>query len=146
MERRQRLLERIGDLSDPQTPLPIVTLEEFFEGNDYQESIVDKSNVEYQPQILYSIFRQFREIDGIHDVLVEIKEIGKPDLWPVADTFWVIAEFDPRHYREHWPAEFWEGNLPSDYLTFPRKDERTTEDICVPNGMIVIGMQYYLYE
>ena len=143
MDHRQQLLDRIGDLTAPQTALPIVTLEEFFEGNNFPESIVDESNVRYQPHTLYSIFQRFREIDGIHDVLVEIKDMGQPDLWPISDTFWVIAESDPRHYREHWPPEFWDRNLPCDYLTFPRKDERVTEELHVPEGMVARGMQYY---
>ncbi len=143
VDHRQRLLARIGDLSISGTALPMVTLEEFFEGNCYLESIVHESNVRYQPQTLYSIFRQFREIDGIHDVLVEVSEMGRPDRWPISDTFWVIAEFDPRHYREQWPAEIWDRNLPCDFLTYPRKDERSTELIAIPDGMIARGMQYY---
>jgi len=143
MNYRERLRERIGGLSAPNRKLPIVTLEEFFEGNTFVESIVDESNVRYQPQTLYSIFRKFRDIDGIHDVMVEIKSVGRPEFWPVADTFWVIAELDPRHYREQWPPEIWEPNAPCDYLSYPRKDERVTEQIDIPEGMVATGMQYW---
>ena len=143
MEHRKRLLERIQGLADPASPLPIVTLEQFFEGNVYDESIVDESNSTYHPQVLYSIFKRFREIDGIHNVYVEIKEIGRPDLWPIADTFWMIGTADPRQFQYDWPPECWDNNLPCDYVTFPRKDERTTEPIEIPDGMVAIGMQYY---
>ena len=142
MVHRKRLLERIQQLNDPGSPLPIVTLELFFEGNAFMESIIDDSNFRYRPTVLFSMFKKFRDIDGIHDVYVEVKELGQPDLWPVADTFWVVAEKDPRRYEL--PPEFFEDrNLPCDYLSYPRKDERTTEPITVPDGMIARGMQYY---
>lgn len=122
--------------------MPIVTLEQFFEGNRFLESIIGESNTSYQPETLYLIFKRLREIDGIHDIL-EIKEIGRADKWPVADTFWVVATADPRQFRDRWPPEFYENNLPCDYVTFPRKDDRTTESMDIPDGMVAIGMQYY---
>jgi hypothetical protein len=141
MQHRQRLLSRIGDLT-PGKPLPIVTLEEFFEGNTFMESIIDDLNFRYRPATLYSMFKKFRAINGIHDVYVEIKEIGRPESWPVADTFWVVAELDPRRYQL--PREFWgDQNLPCDYLSYPRKDERVTDPIPIPDGMIATGLQYY---
>lgn len=143
MEHRKRLLARIQGLKNPASPLPIVTLEQFFEANDYHESIVGSTNSTYHPQTLYSIFKRFREIAGIDDVYVEVKAIGHPDKWPVADTFWVIGTDDPREFRHMWPSEFWDNNLPSDYLTFPRKDGRTTESLEIPAGMVATGLQYY---
>ena len=109
----------------------------------FLESIIGESNTSYRPETLYSIFKQLREIDGIDDIYVEIKEIGHPDKWPIADTFWVVATADPRQFRDQWPTEIWDNNLPCDYLTFPRNDERTTEQLKIPKGMVARGMQYY---
>jgi len=143
MNHRKHLLDRIQQLNDPASPFPIVTLEVFFESNVFPESIVSESNTSYRPEILYSIFKRLREIDGIHDIFVEIKKIGHPDKWPIADTFWTVATHDPRYFRDQWPPEFWDNNLPCDYLTYPRKDDRVTEPLKIPDGMVAHGMQYY---
>ena len=55
----------------------------------------------------------------------------------------LVAAFLQLPYREHWPPEFWDRNLPCDYLTFPRKDERATVDLKIPDGMVATGMRYY---
>ena len=144
MEHRKLLRDMIQQLDDPGSPLPIISLEQFFEGNEFLESIVDESNTTYRPQILYSIFKRLREIDGIHDIYVEVKEIGHPEKWPIADTFWVVATADPRHFRNQWPTDFWDENLPCDYLTYPRLDDRITERIEIPVGMVARGMQYFI--
>jgi hypothetical protein len=34
MDSRERLLQRIGDINDRSRPRPLVTLDEFFDGND----------------------------------------------------------------------------------------------------------------
>lgn len=77
MEPHKQLRERIQQLPDPGAPLPIVTLEQFFEGNEFLESIVGETNTSYRPESLYSAFKRLRELDGIHDIYVEIKEIGR---------------------------------------------------------------------
>jgi len=143
MNNRERLLNRIGDLANPATLVPVVTLEEFFEGNTFSESIDATTNEKYDPQLLFSIFKQFREIEGIHDVFVEVKGTGNPDKWPTTNVIWVVAAADPRHYRSDWPAEIWDSNLPCDYETYPRKHERPAEPIDIPAGMIARAMVYW---
>jgi len=59
-----RVLARVGPLDDPDHPRPLLTLEEFFEGND--------------------------DPGGVHDARVQAKDLEGD--WPSSDSVWIIAD------------------------------------------------------
>jgi hypothetical protein len=98
MTQLERLLQRVnchGDLNDPQTPRPLVSLEEFFDGNDDWGSIGYNFYPQPAPQEFYAVFKSIRERTDVVDVLVEIKDQVEPTDWPSTDTIWVITSLSP---------------------------------------------------
>ena len=91
---REKLLRRInrnGDFNDPAVPRPLVTLEEFFEGNNDFGSIGYNFADQPSPAEFYELFKGIRDKPEVADVLVEVKDLEDPDGWPATDTIWIIT-------------------------------------------------------
>ncbi len=96
MDHRARLLQRIGDINNFDLPRPLVSLEEFFEGNN------DFGSIGYNfypdqpsPAEFYQHFKSIRDRDDVSNVLVEVKDLEDPDGWPSTDTVWVLTTATP---------------------------------------------------
>src|SRR5689334_4622956 len=88
------LIERIncnGDINSPATPRPLVTLEEFFEGNNDPGSIGYNFYPDQpRPGEFYELFKQIRDHPEVSNVLVEVSQHEAPEEWPSTDTVWII--------------------------------------------------------
>jgi len=97
--RRKGLIERIGQLGLPlpDRPLPLVTLEEFFVGNDDYGSIGCNLNPMLGPQFFFEKLRLIRRQPNVQDVLVEVVEVEEEDesMWPFSDRVYVFADAAP---------------------------------------------------
>lgn len=84
--RRRALIERIRvlGLPSPDRLLPLVTLEEFFVGNDDDGSIGCNLQPILGPQFFYEKLRLIRLQSNVQDVLVEVNEVVEhnPKTWP----------------------------------------------------------------
>ena len=138
MDARQRLLARIGDINDPSTPSPLVTLEEFFEGND------DLGSIGYnfypnqpRPSEFYALFKEIRDRPEVADVRVQVMDLEDPDRWPSTETVWVITSASVKDV-EKWLGErfaaddYFEGFHDPEYLAL--------EPYEIPKGMKAIGI------
>jgi hypothetical protein len=136
----QPLLERIsrnGDINDPSTPRPLVTLEEFFEGNDDYGSIgYNFGRPQPAPAEFYALFQQIRDRPDVSDVLVEVSQHEMPDEWPSTDTVWIITSSVESDVLA------WLGDrfAPDDQLWIGWTDHKTREPYAVPSGMRPIGV------
>jgi hypothetical protein len=91
-------INRNGDVNDLNVPRPIVTLEEFFEGNE------DFGSIGYNfypdqpaPPEFYELFQRIRERPDVANVLVEVSMQEMPDEWPSTDTVWILTSKTWRH-------------------------------------------------
>ena len=118
MSKRTTLIKKIlaqGDMSDPAQPAPLVSLEEFFDGNEDLGSI--GCNIADHPGItrFFEVLSEVRDRADVQDVLVEIYEIMEgEDEWPFSERVYVItaasaddvvqwvAELDPSEVQEGW--------------------------------------------
>jgi hypothetical protein len=94
LSRAHDLIERVnrdGPINDPKVPRPLLTLEEFFEGNDYYGSIGCNLPGEVYPQEFFEVFRSLRDRPDVADVLVEVKSWDDSEDWPFSDSVWVIT-------------------------------------------------------
>ncbi|WP_422931847.1 hypothetical protein [Singulisphaera sp. PoT] len=139
MTPRERLIRRInqrGDINHPETPRPLVTLEEFFEGNDAPGSIGNTRNPEFEPAFFYDTFLRIRDKTEVLDVLVEVIA-HKPDQhWPNADTIWVITSASPSE------VQYWMGELYGDDILKGWTRHRKRESYEVPPHMKPVGIQW----
>jgi len=73
---------------DVLSPMPVVDLESFFNGNNDRGSI--GCNLDHPgPQWFYDCLREIRDHDDVQDVLVGISQIE--DMWPFSDTVFVLT-------------------------------------------------------
>ncbi len=134
-----RLLERInqqGDLRNLQTPRPLVTLEEFFEGNYDHASIGFNLEAELPPQAFYALFRSIRQKPEVRDVRVMIIGQEEPESWPWSDTVWLVTSASPDEVSGWLGKKFRADEL---ILGFEH-DSRKIEPYQIPQGMNAIGV------
>ncbi len=138
-EALRRLSERIhqqGDLKDQEIPRPLVTLEEFFEGNHDFASIGFNLDPPASPQATYRLFRSIRDKAHVQDVRVMVMGQEEPDSWPWSDTVWIITSATPYEVRDWLGEQFRADSL---ILGFAR-DSRKVEPYQLPQGMSAIGV------
>lgn len=87
-------------------PFPVVSLEDFFTGNDDLGSI--GCNLDKHPGLpkFYSVLRAIRERPEVQTVLVTIYEVDENDKsrWPFSERVYVFTSATPEQLRE-WATE-----------------------------------------
>ena len=94
LERVTERVHRNGNVDDPATRRPLLTLEEFFEGNDVVGSICCNCPSQPAPRRVYEVLRRVRARPDVGDVRVAITMFDDP-AWPFSDTVWVITKAKP---------------------------------------------------
>lgn len=92
--RRDTLIERIKALGlpSPDRPFPLVTLEEFFDGNDDYGSIGCNLTPMRAPGFFFEILKRIRSLPNVQDVLVEIVQVEQDhSAWPFSDRVYVFT-------------------------------------------------------
>lgn len=113
----QRITERVGragDVNDSTTPRPLLSLEEFFEGNDCVGSIGCNLTPTPEPAEFYRLFKQIAVRDDVADVRVQVTMFDNPEEWPFSDTVWVITSAGPEEVANWFseqvrPDDCWQG-------------------------------------
>jgi len=128
----ERITERVtrhGDINDPTTRRPLLTLEEFFEGNDVYGSIWCNLSPTPSPAEALTILKQIRSRPEVADVRIEVAQFDAPE-WPFSETVWVITEVSCEEVKSWFseavaPDEVWVG----------WRDGVTYEPLTIPSGM-----------
>ena len=132
MSKLEDITERVtrnGHPDDPGTPFQLLTLEEFFEGNEIEGSICCNLDPCPHPQDVYESLKAIRERSEVTDILIQITAFDDPD-WPFSDTIWIISSVNsevvfswlPKNIE---PNECWDGWVES----------QTYEEYEIPIGM-----------
>jgi len=93
LERITERVNRHGDPNDPSTPRCLLTLPEFFDGNDVVGSIGCNLTPTPTPSEFHALLSAIAARPEVGDVRVEITMFDDPD-WPFSDTVWVITTAD----------------------------------------------------
>lgn len=101
MDRRKALLDKLLALDELDAEhLPVVTLEDYFEGNTDEECIAPNPWGEGRPSVreIYARFRQVASRDDVAGVHVGLHhswgEALEDEVWPAAENIHVIASVD----------------------------------------------------
>jgi hypothetical protein len=82
--------------------LPLVSLEDFFTGNDDEGSI--GCNLTRHPgvDVFYQTLRQIRARPNVQDVLIGITDLQEVDVttWPFSDTVYILADASQNQVEE----------------------------------------------
>lgn len=129
VERVTKRAHQNGDPDDPATIRPLLTLEEFFDGNEADGSIW--CNLPDMPTVaeVFKILSAIRSKEEVADVRVEVTTFDDPD-WPFSDSVWVITSADAETVKS-WFSE----DRGPDYVTVGWREDSTYEPVEVPQGM-----------
>ena len=135
MDALARITERVsrrGDLDDPSTPRPMLTLAEFFDGNDVDGSIGCNLPARPTPAEMRQVLEAIVARPDVGGVRVMITLFDDPE-WPFSDSVFVFTTASAQAVQGWFaqdmaPDEVGEG-FPSDWLL---------EACEVPVGMRVV--------
>ncbi|MCI0681209.1 MAG: hypothetical protein L0Y71_03820 [Gemmataceae bacterium] len=96
LERITERVNRNGDVNDLATPRPLLTLAEFFEGNDVVGSIGCNLNPPPKPATFHDLLKRIAARPEVADVRVQVTMFDDP-AWPFSDTVWIITSAAPEH-------------------------------------------------
>jgi hypothetical protein len=104
-QKRDALLRRIGPADTWDRVAPLVTLEEFFEGNDDGASIWCNLPSAPKPQKVFAILKGIRDRADVSDVKILVTQYdGGEDEWPFSDTVFIAMSGDAEAVNE-WLGE-----------------------------------------
>lgn len=112
-------VRRLGDPDDPKTPRPLLTLEEFFEGNRVVGSIGCNLLSAPGPEQFLELFKSIAGRPDVKDVRVQVTAFDDPS-WPFSDTVYVMTSASPEEVASWFPDdlkpdETWEGFVEQPY-------------------------------
>lgn len=136
LERITERVSRNGDVNEPTTTRPLLTLEEFFEGNEFAGSIWCNLSSAPEPEQVFEILKGIRSRSNVADVRIEVTMFDDPD-WPFSDCIWVITSATPEEVQTWFDDDF----APDDVWSGWNSD-RTFEHVEVPTGMQPVGCFY----
>lgn len=132
-KKRDQLVSTIGQVNGKLKGLALVTLEQFFEGNDDGGSIWCNLPTSPAPLCVYAKLKAIRERPDVEDVRIMVTQYdGGDEEWPFSDTVFFITSGTPVDVQswlgeDHAPDEIWID------------DFSRAEQISVPNGMVAIA-------
>jgi hypothetical protein len=114
LERITERVNREGDVNDASTPRPLLTLEEFFDGNDVVGCIGPNLTPVAEPSDFCDSLKDIANRENVADVRVQITEFDDPESWPFSDVVWVITNAEPEEVKSWFdeglrPDECWSG-------------------------------------
>jgi hypothetical protein len=93
----EKVTERVTRQGHPDakgTPTPLLSLEEFFEGNDVTGSIGCNLDGSPPPSRFYELFELIAAKPEVKDIRVQITMFDDPD-WPFSDTVFIMTSASP---------------------------------------------------
>jgi hypothetical protein len=94
LERITERVSRNGDVDEASTPRPLLTLTEFFDGNDVDGSIGCNLTPTPTAAEFYALLKGIASRPDVADVRVQITMFDMPE-WPFSDTVWIITNATP---------------------------------------------------
>ena len=132
IQKRDALVRHVNELK-ARKQVPLVTLEEFFDGNDDGSSIWCNLSGAPQPADVLKILRPLTARADVADIRVMITQIDGGDEWPFSDTVYVVTTATP----EDVAAWFDEDHAPDE--VYALENPAPTDDLRVPEGYSVIA-------
>lgn len=93
---------RLGHPDEPDTPRPLVSIADFFEGNSELGSIGCNLLSEPTPEQFYRLFSEFLQRSNVMDIRVQITMFDVPE-WPFSDTVYIMTTASPDEVIDWFP-------------------------------------------
>lgn len=128
IERITERANRSGDPNDEETPRPLLTLQEFFDGNDVSGSIGCNLDPMPEPQQFHEMLQGIASRPEVADVRVQITMFDDPE-WPFSDTVWIFTSASPESVASWFPEEWRPDDVQSGWANGAKY-----ESVVVPAG------------
>lgn len=102
LERITERVTRLGHPEDANTPRPLVTVAEFFEGNTEAGSIGCNLPDMPDPEVFHQLFKAIAQRPDVQDIRVQITAFDVPE-WPFTDTVYVMTTASPAEVASWFP-------------------------------------------
>jgi hypothetical protein len=127
-------VNRNGPINDVAVPRPLLTLEEFFDGNNDYGSIGCNLPDSVRPTEFFEVFRKLRDRADVGDVLVEIRSWDDLAAWPHSDTVWVITSLARQDIQQRLGKRMYADAVHLGWPNYP------IETVVVAPGMRPLGV------
>jgi len=129
LERITERVSRHGDVNDPLTPRPLLTLTEFFEGNDAVGSIGCNLVPTPTPAEFHALLNRISARPDVADVRVQVTRFDAPE-WPFSDVVWVVTSADAAEV-----VKWFDDAVRPDECSAGWPEQTAMEACHVPHGM-----------
>lgn len=133
----QRISARVnqnGDVNNPSTQRPLLTLGEFFDGNEDVGSIGCNLSPPPGPGKFHEVLKRIAARPDVADVRVQVTMFDDPEMWPFSDTVWIITSATPDKV-----AEWFDASIRPDRCVAGWTEGVSFEPVKVPEGMRPVG-------
>jgi len=119
LDRITERVTRLGNPEEPGAPMPLLTIDEFFEGNTVVGSLGCNLEAAPEPEVFYALFQKIAQRPDVKDIRVQITAFDDPD-WPFSDTVYIMTTASPEEVLNWFPEELrpdetWAGFLDQAY-------------------------------
>ena len=104
LERITERVSRLGHPDVPGTPTPLVTVEEFFDGNTEIGSIGCNLDSAPTPQQFHAVFLAIAQRPDVKDIRVQVTMFDVPE-WPFTDTVYIMTTASSDEVASWFPEE-----------------------------------------
>jgi len=104
LERITERVKRLGQPDNPDTPRPLLTIDEFFVGNSAMGSIGCNILSTPSPDRFFTVFQEISQRPEVKDVRVQITAFDLPE-WPFSDTVYIMTSASPEEVATWFPEE-----------------------------------------
>mgnify|MGYP006203075923 CR=1 FL=1 len=126
LDRITERVNRLGHPDEPGTPRPLLSVDEFFEGNEEVGSIGCNLDGAPEPGVFHALFRAIARRPEVKDIRVQVTAFDVPE-WPFSDTVYImtsatpeqVAAWFPEHLR---PDDTWAGFVDQSYEPYQVPD------------------------
>ena len=133
LERITARIAKVGDPNDPSAPFALLSLSEFFDGNEIDGSIGCNLDPMPSPLEFYEFLRTIEARPTVDRVHVQITAFDDPD-WPFSDTVWISTTASEEEVRAWFPDELEPNEVWTGWI-----ESQKYEEIIIPNGYNVIA-------
>jgi hypothetical protein len=129
IERITERVNRYGDPNDQETPRPLLTLQEFFDGNDISGSIGCNLDPMPEPRQFHEMLLRISSRPEVGDVRIQITMFDDP-AWPFSDTVWIFTSATPEAVASWFPEKWRPDDIQGGWTAGAKY-----ENVIVPTGM-----------
>lgn len=125
-------VNRLGHPDDPQTPRPLLSIEEFFDGNTVTGSMGCNLESCPGPEQFHVMLKAISQRPNVKDIRVQITAFDDPE-WPFSDTVYIMTSASTAEAASWFPDEL----KPDE--TWAGFTDQAFEPYEVPGGVNVVA-------